>query len=298
VVESSLPRLRGFTVSARTFRRVALGNVVWLFVIVSSGAFVRLTGSGLGCEHWPGCNAGTRIFPTGYHSYVEFSNRVVSGVAVFFGLATWLLSLATPTLRRWVRWAAGLAFAGTLAEAPLGAITVKYHLNPWLVGSHFLLSLAVLALGVLVVLEAWGLRGDSVPWWVRTAGLVVGLACIVLVVTGTFATASGPHSGSIAVPRVWSFKPAVWLHVRATAVFGISFALLLAWLALHRVRQLRAAILVICVLAAQMAVGEIQYRTKLPWWLVLTHVTLAAALWAATAAFVALLWRPRASRMV
>ena len=297
MVESSLPRLRGFTVSARTFRRVALGNVLWLFVIVSSGATVRLTGSGLGCEHWPGCNAGTRIFPTGYHSYVEFSNRVVSGVAVFFGLATWLLSLATPSLRRWARWAAGLAFAGTLAEAPLGAVTVKYHLNPWLVGSHFLLSLVVLALGVLVVLEAWNVRGDRVPSWVRAAGLVVGAACVVLVVTGTFATAAGPHSGSIAVPRVWSFRPAVWLHVRATAVFGISFALLLAWVALHRVRQVRAALLVICVLAAQMAVGEIQYRTKLPWWLVLTHVTLAAALWAATTTFVALLWRPRASRM-
>ncbi len=77
-VETSLPRLRGLTISARTFRRVALANVLWLFVIVSSGATVRLTGSGLGCEHWPGCNAGTRIFPTGYHSYVEFSNRVTS----------------------------------------------------------------------------------------------------------------------------------------------------------------------------------------------------------------------------
>jgi cytochrome c oxidase assembly protein subunit 15 len=294
--ESSLPRLRGFSVSLRTFRRVALANVLWLFVIVSSGAFVRLTGSGLGCEHWPGCNAGTRIFPTGYHSYVEFSNRVISGVAVFVVLVTWLLALAAP-LRRWVRVAAGLAFAGTLAEAPLGAVTVKYHLNPWLVGSHFLLSLAVLALGVLVLLEAWSVRGDRVPAWVRSTGLVVGLACIVLVVTGTFATASGPHSGSVAVPRVWSFRPAVWLHVRATAVFGISFALLLVWLARHRVRQLRAALLVICVLAVQMAVGEIQYRTKLPWWLVLTHVTLAAALWAATTIFVALLWRPRPTRM-
>src|SRR6476646_2718577 len=186
-LESSLPRVRGFSVSIRTFRRVALANVLWLFVIVSSGATVRLTGSGLGCEHWPGCNAGTRIFPTGYHSYVEFSNRVVSGVAVFVALGTWLLALAAP-LRRWVRVAAGLAFAGTLAEAPLGAVTVKYHLDPWLVGSHFLLSLAVLALGVLVLLDAWSLHGDRVPAWVRSTGLVVGPASIVLVLTGTFAT--------------------------------------------------------------------------------------------------------------
>jgi cytochrome c oxidase assembly protein subunit 15 len=297
VLESSLPRLRGFTVSVQTFRRVALANVLWLFVIVASGATVRLTGSGLGCEHWPGCNAGTKVLPTSYHGYVEFSNRVISGVALFVALGTWLVARATPSLARWVRWIAGGAVVVTLAEIPLGKITVDHHLNPWLVGTHFLLSFALLALGLLMLLEAWDLRSDRVPLWLRCGGLLVAAACIVLVVTGTLATAAGPHSGSVAVPRIWSFRPAVWLHVRATAVFGISFALLLAWLALHRLRQVRAALVVIGVLAAQMAVGEIQYRTKLPWWLVLTHVTLAAALWTATAILVALLWRARVPRM-
>jgi heme a synthase len=295
-VESySLPRLRGLTVSARVFRYAALGNVAMLFVIVASGAFVRLTGSGLGCEHWPGCNAGTKIAPTNYHAYVEFSNRIVSGAAVFVTLATWVLALLTPSVRPWARRLAAVAFLGTLAEAPLGAVTVKYHLNPWLVGTHFLLSLVVLACAVLLALEAWGVRSDTVPAWVRWGGLVVALAACGLVISGVFATAAGPHSGSVAVPRVWSFKPAVWLHVRATAVFGISFALLLGWLARHRLRQLRPAIAVLVVLAAQMAVGELQYRwtPALPWWLVLVHVSLSAALWATTVSFVALLWRPR-----
>ena len=57
-METSLPRLRRFAVSAQTFRRVALANAVMLVVIVATGATVRLTGSGLGCEHWPGCTAG------------------------------------------------------------------------------------------------------------------------------------------------------------------------------------------------------------------------------------------------
>jgi cytochrome c oxidase assembly protein subunit 15 len=297
VLETSLPRLRGFTVSLRTFRRVAVANVLWLFVIVSSGATVRLTGSGLGCEHWPGCNAGTKVLPTSYHGYVEFSNRVISGVALFVALGTWLFARATPSLARWVRWVAAAAVVVTLAEIPLGKITVDHNLNPWLVGTHFLLSFALLALGLVVLLEAWDVRSDSVSPWVRRVGLLVGAAGIVLVVTGVLVTAAGPHSGSVAVPRIWSFRPAVWLHVRATAVFGISFALLLAWLAWHRLGQVRAALAVIGVLAVQMAVGEIQYRTKLPWWLVLTHVTLAAALWTATAIFVALLWRPRTPKM-
>jgi cytochrome c oxidase assembly protein subunit 15 len=293
VVAWSLPRLRALTLSARTFRRIALANVLWLFVIVASGASVRLTDSGLGCLDWPGCTAGAFVPKNGFHSFVEFSNRIVSGVAVFLTLGTWIAALLTRPNASWVRWVTGIAFLGTAAEAPLGKITVDHNLNPWLVGTHFLLAIAVLALGVVVLLEAIGARGDVVPVWVRRVGLLIGAACAVLVVTGTFATAAGPHSGSVAVPRVWSFEPAVWLHVRATAVFGIAFALLLAWLVLRRPHQLRPALIVIAVLAVQMAVGEVQYRTKLPWWLVLTHVTLAAALWAATVAFVALLWRPR-----
>jgi heme a synthase len=292
-METSLPRLRGLALSARTFRRVALANVAWLFVIVASGASVRLTGSGLGCEHWPGCNAGVEVYPTSYHGYIEFSNRIISGVAVLLTLATWIAALLTPTVQSWVRWVAGAAFVGTFAEAPLGAVTVKYHLNPWLVGSHFLLSLVVLMLGVIVLLAAFDVRGEPVPLRVRQLAILVVVACAALLVTGVLATAAGPHSGSVDVPRIGSFKPAVWLHVRATAAFGISFAVLLGWFVWQRSRYVRAALVVLGLLALQMTVGEIQYRTKLPWWLVLVHVTLAAAVWAAAVALVAVLWRPR-----
>ena len=102
------------------------------------------------------------------------------------------------------------AFVGTLAQAPLGAITVYYKLNPWLVGTHFLLSIVVLALGVLVALEAWNVRGEPVPPGVRELALVVGAACGALLVSAaSLATAAGPHSGSVDVPRVWQFEPAV-----------------------------------------------------------------------------------------
>jgi heme a synthase len=293
VVVSSLPRLRGVAVSARTFRLVALGNVLWLFVIVASGASVRLTDSGLGCLDWPGCSAGAFVPKNGFHSYVEFSNRIVSGVAVFITLGTWILALLTRSARPWVRWVAGAAFLGTAAEAPLGKITVDHNLNPWLVGTHFLLAIVVLGLGVLVLLEAWDVRSDTVPAWMRPTGLLLAAACAVLVVTGTLASAAGPHSGSVAVPRVWRLESAVWLHVRATAVFAVSFVLLLTWVARRGLHQVRAGLVVAGVLATQMVVGEVQYRNELPWWLVLIHVTLAAGLWASTAAFVALLWRPR-----
>jgi hypothetical protein len=41
-----------------------------------------------------------------------------------------------------------------------------------------------------------------------------------------------------------------------------------------------------------MAIGEIQYRNRLPWWLVLIHVTMAACVFAWTVGLVGRLWRP------
>jgi cytochrome c oxidase assembly protein subunit 15 len=128
---------------------------------------------------------------------------------------------------------------------------------------------------------------------VRQLGLLVGAAACVLVVSGTLATAAGPHPGSTVVRRLGSFQPAVYWHVRATAVFGLSFALILFWLARNGSRYLRGALVLLGVLALQMVVGEVQYRTHLPWWLVIVHVTLAATVWAVAAAFVYGLWRPR-----
>ena len=288
----ALGRGRELTLSVETFRKVAVANAVMLVVIVATGATVRLTGSGLGCHHWPGC-APNQPFPEqGFHSYVEFSNRVVAFITICVTLATWIASRFAPVSRR-LRRLALATFVGTLLQAPLGAITVHYHLNPWLVLSHFLLSLVVLTLGVVLALELWQRSASDLPLWVRLAGLVVALAVIVLVVSGTFATAAGPHPGSVVVRRLWSFQPAVYWHVRATAVFGISFALLLGWLAWLRKPQLRGALLVLGLLAVQMTIGEIQYRTQLPWWLVLMHVTMAATVWAAVVAFVYSLWRPR-----
>jgi cytochrome c oxidase assembly protein subunit 15 len=291
-MELSLPRLRRLAISVRTFRRLALSSVVMLTVIVASGATVRLTASGLGCRHWPGCTAGDPFPQAGYHSDIEFSNRIVATFAILATLLAFLGALLVPSATRRLRVLAGGAFFGTLAQAPLGAITVYYHLNPWLVLSHFLLTLVVLGISVIVALEAYDVRGEPVPRRLAQLGLLVGASLAVLVVTGTLATAAGPHSGGTDVRRIGTLEPAVWLHVRAVAVFGVAFALLTVWLVVRSSKHLPAALAVLGLLAVEMIIGEVQYRTRLPWGLVLAHVTLAALLWAAGVAFVARLWRP------
>lgn len=297
----TLGRVRELALSAEAYRRIAIASAVMLVVIMATGATVRLTGSGLGCEHWPGCQE-HHFEPRSFHSYVEFGNRVVAFLTIVATLVAWIaarLAGATRAMRR----LALLTFLGTLAQAPLGAVTIHYNLNPWLVLSHFLLSIVVLTLGVVLVVEASRMaRGTAArePLRTRAASLVVALSAAVLVFSGTLATASGKYpgsSGSTIVRRLWSFEGVVYWHVRATAVFGISFALLLAWLWRTHSRHVRAALVVLVLLAAQMIVGEVQYRTSLPWWLVLIHVTLAATVWGSVVAFVYRLWRPPATRV-
>jgi cytochrome c oxidase assembly protein subunit 15 len=288
----TLSRARA-ALTRETFVRLAWANAVMLVLIVATGATVRLTGSGLGCEHWPGCQV-HHFEPKSYHSYVEFSNRVFAFLTILLTLLTFIGSVLAGLSTR-LRVLAFAIFFGTLLQAPLGALTVYSHLNPWLVLTHFLLSVIVLTLGVTLAVEVTRTRATAVPAWVRRVGLVVWGAAIVLIVSGTFATAAGPHPGSAVVRRLWSFEPAVYWHVRATAVFGLSFLAVLIWLARHRSAHLRGALVVLGLLLAQMIVGETQYRTHLPWWLVLVHVTLAATVWAAVTAFVVRLWRPAAA---
>jgi heme A synthase len=86
----------------------------------------------------------------------------------------------------------------------------------------------------------------------------------------------------------------VHLHVRATAVFGLGFLVLLAYLAWQRARVgllLPAAFGLVVLLLVQMGVGELQWRNELPWWLVLIHVVLAGGVWAWTVGLATALWR-------
>ena len=301
VETSRLARLRTFELSSAAFVRLALVTTFALWLIVSTGAVVRLTGSGLGCEHWPGCQPGQPFPEKDYHSFIEFGNRAVGGVTIVLTLALAAAARLTRGLPGWTRRLALATFLGALAQAPLGAITVYAHLHPALVIPHLLLSMAVLGAAVVVVLEALAVQhghGPPLGREPRLAGIGIGAACFALLATGTLATAAGPHSGGEDVYRLWSLRPALLLHGAAVAVLGCSLMFLLGYLFARRAqarRYLYGAAGLAGLVLTQMALGDIQYRTHLPWWLVLVHVAVAATVWAWTVALVALMWRPPAS---
>ena len=287
-------------VSPHRFLRFALASAASLYLIVITGSLVRLTGSGLGCESWPGCEEGSFFPASGVHGVIEFGNRLVGVVPITLSVLAWLSARGATGLPRWaVRLAAGVAL-GTAAEAPLGLVTITSGLHPLLVMSHFLLALAVLGGAVVLAIEAWGMEHgrapSAAPGELRRLGLVLVAACLGLVVSGAFSTAAGPHPGdSSDVDRLGTLENMLWLHVRATALFGCALLFVLGYLAARRARLprlYRAGLGLLALVLVQMGVGELQYRLELPWGVVFFHVALAAAVWAATVALVGLLWRP------
>jgi cytochrome c oxidase assembly protein subunit 15 len=300
-VDTYITRARRFELTATQFLRLALASAAALWLIVVTGAAVRLTDSGLGCRHWPGCEKGHPLPAKDSHAYIEFGNRVIGGVTIVVVLLTALAAWRTPALSRGARRLALAVFLGTLAQAPLGYLAVKTDLRWPVVASHLLLSMTLLAGAVVLALEAYaavvGRAEPVVPLELRRLALVVAGAALALLVTGTLATAGGPHSGGGAehVDRLWRLQPLIYVHTGAVAVFGIGLVFVLGYLAARRERAPRLfafGAAVLGLLVVQMVVGEIQYRTHLPWPLVLAHVGLAGAVWALLVAFVTVLWRP------
>lgn len=281
----------------RRVRWVATAAVVSLYVIVVTGSLVRLTGSGLGCEGWPGCEEGAFFPADDAHAFVEFGNRVFGIFPITFSL---LLVWAARRLPRWTFWTAVAVAALTVAEAPLGLATIRYDLPPEMVMVHFLVALLALAGAIVVLVEAVRAeRGPApieFPLELRVGGIVLALACLGLVLTGTLVTGAGPHSGDPdVIERLWNLPDALYLHVRITAVFGCVFLFVLGYVVARRSlapRLLSFALLLLAVLLAQMAVGELQWRLELPWGIVAVHVALAAAVWAVTVALGTMLWLP------
>ena len=297
---TALARIRGFELSPARFVQVTVANTLLLWLIVGSGAAVRLTDSGLGCRHWPGCERGRPLPEKDIHAFVEFGNRLVGGVVITLTLVTWLAARRTPGLPAWARRVALLVFVGALSQAPLGYLAVASDLRWPVVMAHLLLSVALLAGAVVLTVEAFGLRdGRSppiVPLELRRLAVVFVTAGLALVVSGTFATAAGPHSGGGEhIDRFGSLEPTVYVHGAVVGAFLLSFLFAIGYLAAYRDRSPRLfgfGLALLALLLVQMGVGELQWRTKLPWEVVLLHVVLAAAVWAGTVALAALFYRP------
>ena len=278
---------RRVVMTLESYRRVVAVAAALLALIVFTGAAVRLTDSGLGCEDWPTCNDDELIPAASFHGWIEFGNRLLSiAVSAAVGAAVLTARRLVPARPDLVRWAMGLV-AGVLAQILLGGVTVLLDLHPIVVSAHFLLS-AVLMWNVMVLL--WKAQGpaDRPRAQPPSAAAVhsrvqIGLA-VVLLVIGTLVTGSGPNSGDIRADRLgFDLQTIARVHGVAAWVFVASLVLLLFR---HRHdSNTRWGRLLLATTVGQGAIGYWQYATGVPPLLVEFHVIGAIAVWCATVWF-------------
>src|SRR3954471_4305702 len=273
------------TVSRRAYQRITLVAAWSLAAIIVTGAFVRLSGSGLGCPDWPACEKNSLVAELSWHQMVEFVNRVITGIVSVAVIVAVLGSVRRRPVRPDLVWLSVSLVIGVLAQIGLGGITVLTHLNPIAVQGHFVLSIAVLAAAVVLHRRA----GEEGGYHLTTSTVVRRLAWAVTVLsglaiaTGTVVTGTGPHGGDETAHR-FEFQITTVARIHSITVLAtVAAALLVAYCAHVRHRDWAAVgqplIRFIWVAVAQGIVGYTQYFNDVPAGLVAIHVLGAVSVW-------------------
>jgi heme a synthase len=282
-----------------SMRRLALAGVIADTVIMSTGAAVRLSASGLGCPDWPQCstadvvaskNAGQTLLNT----WIEFGNRLLNFplvvIAALIFIAAWRFR-PDGQRRRDLVWLGAAQPLGVVAQAVIGGIVVLAKLNPATVSVHFLVSAAVVAAAVALHMRCATIADTSAvsattpvrrDLRVISAALVA-VTCLMLA-AGTVVTGTGPLAGDAGVPRYpLSLEGVTQFHADiGWLLAGLSIALVLVLrLSAAPPRAVRAGWIVLAALGSQGAIGYIQYFTHLPAGLVWVHVTGSVLVWIA-----------------
>ncbi|CAI3797838.1 COX15/CtaA family protein [Pseudarthrobacter sp. MM222] len=277
----------------KTVKRLAVLSLIGQTVLVVTGGAVRLTASGLGCPTWPRCTDASLVNTPemGIHGIIEFGNRLLTfalaAVAVLMLVYLWNLRKERRDL---FLLALGL-LASIPAQAVIGGITVLTQLNPWVVGLHFLVSMALVVLATLMVNRAYGRTGrfrtaglDALPGAARPVMTAVALFSAVAVCLGVVVTGAGPHAGDADAPRNnldWD----LFSHIHAVPAYLITAGALFGVFLVIRGRisgPFRSAVfLLVGVTLLQAAIGFTQYYNGIPALLVGAHMLGAALLMSA-----------------
>jgi cytochrome c oxidase assembly protein subunit 15 len=277
------------TVTPALVRRLALGSLIANVGIVLTGGAVRLTESGLGCPTWPRCTdeSWTATPEMGMHGVIEYGNRTLTGVLGVIALATLLAALALRPRRRSLVWLAAAVLAGIAAQGAIGGIVVWTDLNPSLVGSHFLVSMALIATAYALwrrVDEPDAPVRATVPAPLRTLAWMIVAVAAGLLTVGTVVTGSGPHAGDADVPRN-GLDPQQVSQAHADLAFLLLGLAVASWFALRAVGAPppagRAALGLVAVALGQGTIGLVQYFTDLPELLVWLHLLGSCLVWLA-----------------
>ncbi|MFN8160598.1 MAG: COX15/CtaA family protein [Solirubrobacterales bacterium] len=290
-------------------RRLLDATIVATFVLIVLGGVVRVSDSGLGCgpegsgtQGWPLC--GGRLLPfLQEHQVIEFSHRLVATVVVVLIAALVFQALRHHRERHWLVRGTVAAAVLVLAQAALGGLTVEHGLHSALVAAH--LGLAMLLLALLIVLrritrpepEAPAASGSRA---LRASAATTTVLLLATIVAGGYVAgtegegtpdqpALGAHlaCGEQFPTCLNKFMPFeygrlvdIQLTHRLFMYLTTIAAVIMCALAWRRRAPSRAFAVIPFLLAAQILLGAMNVWMGEHPWLIVSHLTLATALWA------------------
>jgi heme a synthase len=271
--------------------------LAWNVLVVLWGAYVRASGSGAGCgSHWPLCNGEVLPVAPRIETIVEFTHRLMSGVALLGVVALWLWSRAGFARGSRVRSMAFASFLFLISEALLGAglVLFNYVDKDASVGRAFYLSLhllnTLLLLGALV-LTAWFSR-DAASVRTKPLSFVIAALPIAALVSVTGAIAALGDTlfpaASLAQGFHQDFSAAANFLLRlrvlhpTLAVLSGSYFVALSVVVLRSKQHAAATKLatgVLVLTAMQLCAGATNLLLLAPVWMQIVHLLLADLVW-------------------
>ncbi|TYB70368.1 heme A synthase [Nonomuraea sp. PA05] len=276
--------------TTRSMRVWALASVVVNAGITLTGAGVRVTASGLGCPTWPRCTPDSFI-PVAHpevsplNMAVEFGNRLLTFLVLAVGVACWVAAVRMRPRRVSLIRLAWLQPIGIIAQALWGGLVVNTMLNPFTVGTHYLISSGLIAACWMLYARAGEGDGPARPVVhrnIRVLGHLLVAAVFALLVIGVVVSGTGPHSGDEMASRFdLDIETVARLHADvAYVVAGLTFALLFALHVTDAPRLAkRAAMAAFGVVLLQGVIGYTQWFLAVPAVLVLLHVLGSTLVW-------------------
>jgi heme A synthase len=283
------------------FAKYSWGVLGWNLLVVLWGAIVRATGSGAGCgNHWPSCNG--EIIPTPQHiqTVIEFTHRMMSGVALLsvLILLIWGLRNFPKGSQQRIGFIGAAVFI--IIEALLGAGLVLFKL----VGTNssifraFAISLHLLNTFILLAflsLNAWWASGGK-PVFLKNRGslilyFAIGLTGVIVIGMSGAITALGDTlfpSTSLAQTLAEQSAPGAHFLIQLRIYHPI-IAILVGTYSIYLVRYLsnrsndkigkQLCLLVGTLILIQWTAGISNVILLAPVWMQIIHLFLADSVW-------------------
>lgn len=279
------------------FRRFAWAALGWNILVILWGAYVRASGSGAGCgSHWPLCNGEVVPAAPAIQTIIEFTHRLMSGVALVAVVALWLWGRARFPRGHRARTMAFASLVFLIVEALLGAglVLFNYVDKNQSVGRAFYLSLhlvnTLLLLGALV-LTAWYSR-DAVESATRRSSWVMAALPIAALVSVTGAIAALGDTlfpaTSLAQGLRQDFSGAANFLLRlrilhpALAILAACYFVAISIFVIRSrqnatARKIAAGVMTLALV--QLGAGAVNILLLAPVWMQITHLLLADLIW-------------------